>query len=636
MKNLPSLVLFILTLSVPYFSLAQTYGGYTLYSKSNNTKTYLIGMNNTIYHQWTNSPSTGYSVYLLPNQHILRTAVNPGNSLQGPAMCGMVQEVDWTGIVVWQYVHSSATYCTHHDIHPMPNGNVLMIAYEVKSATASVQAGCASSMVIWPEKIIEVQPTGATTGTIVWEWHVWDHLIQNHDATKDNYGVVANHPELLNINYQTQKDWMHVNGIDYNPQLDQIVFSSHYMNEIYVIDHSTTTAEAAGHTGGNSGKGGDFLYRWGNPQAYGAGTASNKIFNVVHDAHWVAKDLPWENRLVAFNNKGVGGYSSCVDVVAPPYNGYNYLLTPGSAYTPATYTWRHNCLGNAQDQSNSQKFPNGNIMVCIASTGYIYEIDSSQTLLWSYTAGGTVAKAFRYPADYVNGKQVVTATASPYFICEGSSTQLKALTLPDGTLTFSWTSDPPGFTSSLQNPVVFPGVTTTYTVIATGAPGADTSSITVIVNPAPPIPTITQSGDTLFSSASSGNQWYLNGNPITGATGPYFQYTLGGNYQVMVTNQNNCTSESAVLIITPAGIIINGHNQTIRIFPTITTGILYIYNPENEDHNLIVNVLDIYSKTLMKLTNPELVDLSSLENGVYFIVTENNYGRITQKIVLAK
>ncbi len=63
-------------------------------------------------------------------------------------------------------------------------------------------------------------------------------------------------------------DWLHTNSVDYNEEFDQIVVSVRHFSEIWVIDHSTTTAEAAGHSGGNSGKGGDLLYRWGNPEAY--------------------------------------------------------------------------------------------------------------------------------------------------------------------------------------------------------------------------------------------------------------------------------------------------------------------------------------------------------------------------------
>ena len=148
----------------------------------------------------------------------------------------------------------------------MPNGNVLLIAYESKTPAQATQAGSSQSITIWPDKIVEIQPSSATGGTVVWEWRVWDHLCQNVNPAKDNYVTsIVDHPELLNINYKTQKDWMHVNGVDYNESLDQIVISSHNMNEIYVIDHSTTTAEAAGHSGGESGKGGDSSLPVGEP-----------------------------------------------------------------------------------------------------------------------------------------------------------------------------------------------------------------------------------------------------------------------------------------------------------------------------------------------------------------------------------
>lgn len=100
---------------------------------------------------------------------------------------------------------------------------------------------------------------GSYNREVVWEWKVWDHILQDKDTAKANYqSSIINHPELLNVNYKIIKDWIHMNGIDYNPMLDQIAVSSHNLNEWYVIDHSTNIAEAASHTGGNSGKGGDF------------------------------------------------------------------------------------------------------------------------------------------------------------------------------------------------------------------------------------------------------------------------------------------------------------------------------------------------------------------------------------------
>lgn len=322
-----------------------------------------------------------------------------------------MQKVDWNNNVLWDFVYSTSSVCMHHDICPMTNGNVLIISYETKTAAEVTQAGSSSSILMWPDKIIEVQPTGATTGNIVWEWHVWDHLTQNVNSTKDNYhSAIIDHPELLNINYQTSKDWMHTNGIDYNPQLDQIVISSHNMNELYVIDHSTTSAEAAGHTGGHSSHGGDFLYRWGNPASYQATGTTD--FHVVHDAHWVPMDCPRANYLVGYNNNGISTTQSCVDMINPPYNGFNYLYTAGTAYAPSTYDFRHVCNGHNNDLGNSQQLPNGNMLVCVAQSGYIYEIDSNQNILWSKSVTGTIPQAFRYTACYVAGTQPTTPVIS--------------------------------------------------------------------------------------------------------------------------------------------------------------------------------------------------------------------------------
>jgi hypothetical protein len=276
----------------------------------------------------------------------------------------------------------------------------LLIAYESKTAAQVTAAGCSSGIVMWPDKIVEVQPTGTTTGTIVWEWHAWDHLVQNVSATSANYQTsIVNHPELLNINFNPQKEWMHMNGIDYNPMLDQITFSCHNLSEMFVIDHSTTTAEAASHSGGNSGKGGDILYRWGHPAVYSA--SGTQILNVVHDAHWIPEGSPNAGYLVGFNNQGISSSSSCIDQFLPPYNGYNYSLTPGSAYTPSTYAARQAVGGYSSNMGNSLQLPNGNMLVCIATAGIIKEFGPTGTLLWSKTATGTVAQAQRYDTCYV-------------------------------------------------------------------------------------------------------------------------------------------------------------------------------------------------------------------------------------------
>src|SRR5262249_47592681 len=99
-------------------------------------------------------------------------------------------------------------------------------------------------------------------------------------------------------------DWMHINAVAYNAELDQVVLSSPNFCEIWIIDHGTTSEEARGHTGGHWGKGGDLLYRWGNPQAYRKGSNGEQRLFFQHNIQWIPPGLRGEGHLLVFNNGG--------------------------------------------------------------------------------------------------------------------------------------------------------------------------------------------------------------------------------------------------------------------------------------------------------------------------------------------
>ena len=543
-------------------SYGQQWGDYTFYSLQHSSTAQLIDTNGATYHSWSFSSSakTGYSSYLLLGGTVLRTVARQGNSFNGGAICGQVQKVDWDGNVLWNYICSTTTYCSHHDIHPMPNGNVLLIVYELKNSTPVSQAGCKWAHTMWPDMILEVQPTGESGGNIVWEWHAWDHLVQDYDPSKDNYGVVADHPELLDINYNNSpntKDWMHVNGIDYNEQLDQIVISSHYLNELYVIDHSTTTEEAAGHTGGNSGKGGDILYRWGNPAAYDA--PGSKIFNVVHDAHWIPPGYQKADYLSVSITTAYPITNHRVDIITPPYDGYNYEYTPGAAYAPSTYTWRHECNGHTNNEGGCQNLPNGNILVCITQAGFIYEVDSNNILLWSKNLTGGSTNARRYTKCYVEGT-LITA------------------------------------------------------------------------------PTITQSGESLISSYGITYQWYFNGLPITGETEQVIIPKYSGSYQVSITDVGECESElSDPFNFEMTGIFEHNENVSLKIYPVPTQGLIKLDDDVSVEDIKKITILDQSGRKVLVSIPARTIDLSSLENGIYFLVAESSEHTIySAKIILIK
>jgi hypothetical protein len=394
------LLILILLLAVPESVRGQAYQGYTLYSPDNSRYSYLINMNNQLVHSWYNSRTGGYSCYLLPDGNLMRSAVSSNSPLNGGGATGIVQKIGWDGTLLWEYTYSSSTYRAHHDIEPLPNGNVLLIAWEVKTAAQCIAAGLNHSASLWPDHIVEIQPVGTNGGVIVWKWHFWDHLIQDYDPTKANYGVVGDHPELLDINCgSTSGDWMHINAISYDATRDLIVISSHNLDEIYVIDHSTTVQEAASHTGGNYGRGGDILYRWGRPANYDA--PGPQVFNVVHCSVFIADSLPGSSNIMAFNNREGQGTSMVVEIVPPTDSQGNFVWTPGTAYGPASPIWSYTASGFYSNHLGScQRLPNGNTLIARSTSGYLFEVDPSGNTVWSYNPGGQIARTLRYSPEY--------------------------------------------------------------------------------------------------------------------------------------------------------------------------------------------------------------------------------------------
>jgi hypothetical protein len=410
-----------------------SFQGYTLFRPLRYATTYLIDQDGRLVHSWT-KPTNATAVYLLEDSTLLTTARLPTIRFTAGGATGRVERYDWDGNRLWEFDYADPEFFLHHDIELLPNGNILMIAWERKTAEEAIAAGRDPGLLrdgeLWPEEIIEVEPTGASGGNIVWEWNVWDHLVQDIDPTKDNYGVVADHPELIDVNYfdpirpaDGEHDWLHANSIDYNPDLDQIVISMRHFDEFWVIDHSTTTAEAAGHSGGNSGKGGDLLYRWGNPQAYRAGGPEDQQLFMQHDAQWIEPGLPGAGNFLVFNN-GLGrpgdDYSSVDEIVPPVDQDGNYALTPGQAYGPAAPLWTKGEPGDffASFVSGAQRLPNGSTLICSCANGTMFEVTSAGQEVWRYInpvvqtgplrqgdpiptdAGNSVFRAYRYPPDY--------------------------------------------------------------------------------------------------------------------------------------------------------------------------------------------------------------------------------------------
>ena len=403
----------------------EVFEGYTLFTPggggggNSGATTYLKDNNLNNIQTWSHARGAASMPYLIPGDesgfentllvYPYRVA-NP--TMETGGVGGAFEVLTWDGDFVWGYELSNTNYQHHHDVEPLPNGNVLMIAWEKKTATEAYAAGRTSINnslnQMWSTAIFEIQHDGNGGGEIVWEWHLWDHLIQDVDPSDDNYGVVADHPELFNINVGSvgggggpggaNADWMHINAISYNVEYEQIVISSRHQCEIYVIDHSTTTEEAASHSGGRYGKGGDFLYRWGNPQNYDRGSNSDNLICDQHSINWIPSGYPGEGNFILFNNDG----DEALEFDPPMDSDGFYDIENGEPYGPNNIVWSSPYMAT-QMQGGAFRLPNGNTLVTDCDSGTIKEFTQSGSTVWTYIHSGNnanIARAQKYAIDY--------------------------------------------------------------------------------------------------------------------------------------------------------------------------------------------------------------------------------------------
>ncbi|MEO1514810.1 MAG: aryl-sulfate sulfotransferase [Bacteroidota bacterium] len=422
------------TVGLLSYDITQSYQGYTLIYPHNQPNVYLLNNCGEIVHTWEDEDDfrPGNTAYLMEDGSLIKTK-RESSVAQDPIWAGgggaIVEIRSWDNTLQWSYELNDSTGRLHHDIEPMPNGNILMLAWELKTNEEAVAAGRDPSTLnqtnMWPDYVFEINPEN---DEIVWEWHAWDHLVQDFDDSKENFGVVSEQPGRIDVNWDTNEgraDWMHSNALDFNPELNQVMISVPQFHEIWVIDHSTTTEQAAGSTGGRSNKGGDLLYRVGNQQAYKKGDADDQILFYQHDTHWTNEFLPsnhpFSGHMVCFNNRVGSNYSS-IEIFEAPWSMYT------SDYEMFNGTWPPYSFQNTITHPDSTRFystglssaqllPNGNMLSCSGRQGYIIELTPDNEIVWEYVTplrrgqqvnqGDSLSlndnltfRAFRYPPEY--------------------------------------------------------------------------------------------------------------------------------------------------------------------------------------------------------------------------------------------
>jgi hypothetical protein len=384
------------------------YAGYNFYA--NGKKCYLKDMKGATMHTWTSTHPVMSHSYLLRDSSVLfpYSVNNPGMSIVQSG--GGFQIIKWDGSLAWDFTYAGSSYIPHHDcdFYYSTNNITELPTIITIAATKENTDGRIS------EKIVEIKPTGATTAEIIWQWFAYDHSISSGtdsagllDLAKGGSGGPGGPGG--------GSEWIHANSVHLNPMLNQLVVGSNYFNEFFVIDHSTTTAEAATHKGGKYGKGGDILYRWGNPSNYGC--SGTQYLSRPHSACWIQnympgtrQGLPGAGHILSISNNTKKGF----EVTLPGVNGV-YPRTAGSAFEPSTPTWTVSIPGLGSDQGSIQRLPNGNTLICNGMGIGTFEYDSTGDTIWSLSVSAN--EFIRYDFNYLGSTLLDTGGVASVIAC---------------------------------------------------------------------------------------------------------------------------------------------------------------------------------------------------------------------------
>jgi hypothetical protein len=371
--------------------------GFMLLAPFEQQYTYLVDLEGRVVHQWRTSARPGLSQELLPNGDLVRAGnlEQRGAFASGQGAGGRLEQLTWTGQTLWQRDFADNEQMQHHEIEVMPNGHVLAIVWERMTADEAIAAGRDPELLpddeVWPDKIVEYDPV---SDAVVWEWRVWDHLIQEHDPTKPNYVEdVKERPDRIDLNYvlndeNGEADWNHLNGVAYNAELDQIVLSSRSFSEFWIIDHATTTEEAAGPAG-------DLLFRYGNPKAYDGSGKRTLYFQ--HDVGWIEDGMPGAGKLLLFNNGApeIRTFSSADEVTPAVTADGAYVRDERNGGFEASIerVYPRADKGRfAAIVSSAERMENGNTILSYGNIGHVTEVDANGKVVWDFESPYTAVR----------------------------------------------------------------------------------------------------------------------------------------------------------------------------------------------------------------------------------------------------
>ena len=254
------------------------FDGYTLVDPMGTGNTHLINNCGEVINTWTSDFNAGGACYLLEDGSLARGCKVSG-AFGGGGVGGRLDRKNRDDELIWAQDWANDERHHHHDFAWMPNGHVLVLAWELKTNEEAAAAGRVNPQLMWPESITEIAPEGSEGGTVVWEYCPGPPRAKR-GCLASPFWRAGDHPHRLDVfcecgrrgrSRQCEQRRLDARQCGPTTQPWTKSRSAPGASMVWIIDHGTTTDEAAGPAG-------DLLYRYGNPEAYGRGDAEDQVF----------------------------------------------------------------------------------------------------------------------------------------------------------------------------------------------------------------------------------------------------------------------------------------------------------------------------------------------------------------------
>ncbi len=149
---------------------------------------------------------------------------------------------------------------------------------------------------------------------------------------------------------------------------------------------------------------------------------------------------------------------------------------------------------------------------------------------------------------------------------------------------------------------------------------------------------------TLTSSSATGNQWYQDDVEITGATDQDYTATVTGDYTVIVTDANTCSSAPSVAVTVNITGIEDLEQFGIEIYPNPMqsyTRINYVLINTTQINITLFDASGNQMETLINTYKPAgdhqiIWKDPGLANGIYYLVFKTDEEMVTKKLIIQK